>query len=283
MSIGKSHLFGYLKNFSVNSMFSSFVHIGQINIDVPLRPTIVHDVVYRESKVIEQKILPEIKNFAIFENVDLENLKDEKQAQQDKMTSSSKYAKSSDNKDIINKSPSSHFAIYHENNTDNDLNLNKKQMNTNKTQYINNQISSSSATTAATNVIVTVIGENAVSSSVNSKLSKAQRKRAISTIDTKKSLLNKFTIHFKSKFDGCEIRAKLLENPCLKAAYFIKNVECNAHITNDKSTLHCNLNSHCLSFQCDDEISVNGYHNFEKEEKVNFRLFFYFCLFYTLS
>jgi hypothetical protein len=29
---------------------------------------VVHGVVYRESKVIEQKILPEIKNVVIFEN-----------------------------------------------------------------------------------------------------------------------------------------------------------------------------------------------------------------------
>jgi hypothetical protein len=71
MSIDKSHMFGCLRNLlTINNMFSAFVHIGHINIDVPLRPMIVHGVVYRESKVIEQKILPEIKNFAIFENVE---------------------------------------------------------------------------------------------------------------------------------------------------------------------------------------------------------------------
>jgi hypothetical protein len=68
MSLGKSHVFGYLKNLSMNNVISSFVHVGQIYIDVPLRPMVVHGVVYRESKVIEQKILPEIKNFVIFEN-----------------------------------------------------------------------------------------------------------------------------------------------------------------------------------------------------------------------
>jgi hypothetical protein len=58
MSLGKSHVFGYLKNLSLNNVISSFIHIGQIYIDVPLRPMVVHGVVYRESKVIEQKILP---------------------------------------------------------------------------------------------------------------------------------------------------------------------------------------------------------------------------------
>lgn len=67
LNIQKSHMFGCLKSLTLNNLVSSFVHVGHINIDVPLRPMIVHGVVYRESKVIEQKILPEIKNFAIFE------------------------------------------------------------------------------------------------------------------------------------------------------------------------------------------------------------------------
>ena len=82
MSLGKSHVFGYLKNLSLNNVISSFIHVGQIYIDVPLRPMVVHGVVYRESKVIEQKILPEIKNFVIFENEeqksDSENSKENK-------------------------------------------------------------------------------------------------------------------------------------------------------------------------------------------------------------
>ena len=65
-------MFGYLKNFLVANTLSAFVHVGQINIDVPLRPMIVHGVVYRESKEIEQNILPELKNFSIFENMDAE-------------------------------------------------------------------------------------------------------------------------------------------------------------------------------------------------------------------
>lgn len=105
MNIGKSHLFGYLKNMSINNMFSSFVHIGQINIDVPLRPMIVHGVVYRESKVIEQKFLPEIKNFAIFENAD-ESLKDDKQQSPDKLGTSTKYSNRQGDKDFIKTSSS---------------------------------------------------------------------------------------------------------------------------------------------------------------------------------
>lgn len=71
--------------------------------------------------------------------------------------------------------------------------------------------------------------------------------------ESKKSMLSKFEFHLKSKFDGIEIRAKLLETPCLKAAYLIRNVELNAKLSNERSELSCNLNSHCLSFQCDDE------------------------------
>jgi hypothetical protein len=71
MRIAKCHLFSSLCKLSnVHNSASSFVHIGQINIDVPLRPMLVHGVMYRESKVIEQNILPEIKNFVIFEEDD---------------------------------------------------------------------------------------------------------------------------------------------------------------------------------------------------------------------
>ena len=68
-----------------------------------------------------------------------------------------------------------------------------------------------------------------------------------------KGVLDKFTFQLKSKLDGCEIRAKLLESPCLKAAYIINNVECNAFVTNEKSKVSCFLHSHCLSFECDDD------------------------------
>lgn len=68
LKVQKSHLFVSLKSLAAaNNLVASFAHIGHINFDVPLRPMIVHGVVYRESKVIEQKILPEIKNFGIFE------------------------------------------------------------------------------------------------------------------------------------------------------------------------------------------------------------------------
>jgi hypothetical protein len=70
VTVSKSHMFGCLKNFLVSNTLSSFIHVGQIGIDVPLRPMIVHGVVYRESKEIEQNILPELKNFSIFENIE---------------------------------------------------------------------------------------------------------------------------------------------------------------------------------------------------------------------
>ena len=71
-----------------------------------------------------------------------------------------------------------------------------------------------------------------------------------------KASLNKnvFKVELKSKFDGFEIRAKLLETPCLKASYLIKNVEINTLITEDASKVTFFLDTHCLSFQCDDEI-----------------------------
>ena len=65
---------------------------------------------------------------------------------------------------------------------------------------------------------------------------------------------NVFKLKFKSKLDGCEIRAKLLETPCLKASYLIKNVEVNTIITDEASKVTFFLDTHCLSFQCDDEI-----------------------------
>lgn len=67
LNVQKSHLFVSLRSQTLKNRLGSFAHIGHINIDVPLRPMIVHGVVYRESKMIEQKILPEIKNFGIFE------------------------------------------------------------------------------------------------------------------------------------------------------------------------------------------------------------------------
>ncbi len=70
ISVKKSHMFGCLKNMLINNTLFSFIHVGQICIDVPLRPMLVHGVVYRQSKELEQNILPEIKNFAIFENMD---------------------------------------------------------------------------------------------------------------------------------------------------------------------------------------------------------------------
>jgi uncharacterized alkaline shock family protein YloU len=44
----------------------------------------------------------------------------------------------------------------------------------------------------------------------------------------------------------------MLENPCLKAAYLIKNIELNALVTSECSNIACSMHSHCLSFQCDD-------------------------------
>ena len=71
-------------------------------------------------------------------------------------------------------------------------------------------------------------------------------------------LATKFTFTLKSKLDGCEIRAKLLESPCLKAAYLINNVECTALVKHDSSKITCFMNSHCLSFQCDDDDFLPG-------------------------
>jgi len=63
-----------------------------------------------------------------------------------------------------------------------------------------------------------------------------------------------YKLEFKSKLDGCEVRAKLLERPCLKASYLIKNVEVNTLITDEATKVTFFLDTHCLSFQCDDEL-----------------------------
>ena len=65
---------------------------------------------------------------------------------------------------------------------------------------------------------------------------------------------NVFKLEFKSKMDGMEIRAKLLETPCLTASYMIKNVEINTIMTEDASKVAFFLDTHFLSFECDDEL-----------------------------
>jgi hypothetical protein len=139
-----------------------------ITIDVPLRPVDMHSVIYRESKVIEQKIIPEFKNFVIFEE------------------------------------------------TLNDVQTQNFNQNFNQ---ISNQI----------------------------------QRRTPSCNSLNKKQENKFLINFKAKLDGCDIKAKLLERPSLKASYILNNIELNTIIgPNSKSKVTCVLHGHCLSFQYDD-------------------------------
>lgn len=243
LNIGKSHMFGYLKNLTLNSIVSSFVHIGHINIDVPLRPMIVHGVVYRESKVIEQKILPEIKNFAIFENADqpASEVVEKANTMMSKTSTTATMEKSTtaDKLDSLDKRQQ---ATLHAGGGTSRLNVNQppigsKQEASSKMDQVHqeNEIELQRLKKASSSIIT-------------------RKKHQLSlTNENKKSLFNRFVFQLKSKFDGIEIRAKLLETPCLKASYLIKDIECNANITNERSKLTCLLTSHCLSFQCDDE------------------------------
>lgn len=224
ISVKKSHMFSCLKNFQVNNTLASFVHVGEIHIDVPLRPMIVHGVVYRESKEIEQNILPELKNFSIFENMDVNNPNagggaggganassggdsntDSKQKQEDKQSNQTndKFGKSTDNVDFE-----------------------RQQQNTLNRSRAENRASKKPPQAS-----------NFLTSAKNAQQSK-------------------FTFQLKAKFDGCEISAKLLENPSLRAAYTIKGIYCQSYLTDHNSKTVCTLNSHYLSFQCDDDPQV---------------------------
>ena len=224
--VGKSHLFGYFKNFNINNLISSFIHVGQIYIDIPLRPMVVHGVVYRESKVIEQNILPEIKNFVIFEN------QDESSSNLD-----NKENKGNQNKTDTNESPI--------------------KISAEKNDYVDNSKKiSQTPTLQANNLTSNAAKIKKKGSFINNKIKKRVQQHEVKL--DQDNLINKFTFQLKSKLDGFEIRAKLLENPCLKAAYLVNNIECNAVIKNEKSKIFCFLNSHCLSFQCDDDMENVG-------------------------
>ena len=181
---------------------------------------VVHGVVYRESKVIEQKILPEIKNFVKFEN--------ETTSQGQEKESSG--AQASADEKMSNPEMTKNAESLSSANDQSKDNLNKNSAN-------NSQQNTS-----------TMLRRR---SFVNKK--KHQDHHLSIEQPSKASLLDKFSFELKSKLDGCEIRAKLLESPCLKAAYMINNVECNALITNEMSKINCSLHSHCLSFECDDD------------------------------
>jgi hypothetical protein len=229
MSLGKSHVFGYLKNLSLNNVISSFIHIGQIYIDVPLRPMVVHGVVYRESKVIEQKILPEIKNFVIFEN-------------EEQKSDNEKTDKQSGDKENVEKNVK-------DNSVTNEKTLDGTDSN--KQSKVGEFEKKNSDKSLKSNPFLlhkSNVGNN------RQKVPPFQPAPVLSIDHSNQAgLLDKFTFQLKSKLDGCEIRAKLLETPCLKAAYIINNVECNAYVTNEKSKISCFLHSHCLSFECDDD------------------------------
>jgi hypothetical protein len=224
MSVAKSNIFGFVKNLSINNIISAFVNIGQIYIDIPLRPMLVHGVVYRESKVIEQNILPEIKNFVIFENSELASGNETKRAQEKMGGKQPRTNQASDSfSPILDKS-----------------HMNNATINKSKLVKVNTPPKSTTKTPK------------------NLFLNKKNHQQHLVNSQNKPGLFSKFSFQLKSKLVGCEIRAKLLENPCLKAAYSINDFECNSLITNEHSKITCVLNSHCLSFQCDDELVSNA-------------------------
>jgi hypothetical protein len=183
-----------------------------ISINVPLRPMDVHNFVYRESKVIEQKLFQEFKN-VIFDP--------QQQQQQQQQTTSS--GMSSQNQGLINNSNPIQTTIIGQNdqiNYDGPLIvtkttiINETNRNHRKNQYSNGSFKN------------TTIGVN----------------------NNKPEQLQLFYFNLKSKFDGLDVRAKLLEKPSLKAAYIITNIEFIASLNAGKSKLNCKLDKHCLSF-----------------------------------
>lgn len=267
--VAKCHLFSYLKKYQLQNNVSSFIHIGQICIDVPLRPMLVHGVVYRESKVIEQNILPEIKNFVNFETDEIHN-------------------KSMN--DTIDGNKAGNTNIGNSTNQTGAFTLSESSQTLRGSsfdgQIKSNSLSSNNKT-----------GEYSKSSTFTSMMNRQDTSKYNSQkprshmiketflnkkSDTKYLLLNKdnkvrkshsngnvFKLKFKSKLDGCEIRAKLLETPCLKASYLIKNVEVNTLITEEASKVTFFLDTHCLSFQCDDEILTSTQKSREGSFKKN--------------
>lgn len=194
-----------------------------INIDVPIQPVIVHGVVIRESKVIEQKILPEIKNFAIFENDEEHSKEDKSSSGQEKMKTRQSEMKTSNS-----------FT----------------QDKINKTDFLIEK----SIIPSPTHQSITFENET-LSAKSKRTLSRKSKHQMSLNAENKKGLLHKFKLNFKSKFDGLEVRAKLLETPCLKAAYLIQDVECTLTLSNEQSNFSGLLNKHSLSFQCDDQLS----------------------------
>jgi len=63
-----------------------------------------------------------------------------------------------------------------------------------------------------------------------------------------------FQLEFKAKMEGVEVRAKLLETPCLKASYMIRGVEVSMVVAEDAAKLAFFLRTHCLSFECEDAL-----------------------------
>jgi hypothetical protein len=231
MNVGKSHTFFYLKKLNLKHLISSFVHIGKINIDVPLRPMDVHNFVYRESKVIEQKLISEFKN-VIFDSA------------------------TPDNKSASNTQPTTTPPpppAQQPTTTNHTLTQQQQQQHEPlKQQYYDD--TASQTTTSIMN------DWNNKNSNFNKNFFSV--KRNTSNISLKKTTqqqqqaqsqqqLNKFYFNLKSKFDGVDIRAKLLEKPCLKAAYIMNNIEIIASINGGKSKLTCILYEHCLSFETD--------------------------------
>lgn len=214
--VAKCHLFGMLKKSQIKNNISSFVHIGKIDIDVPLRPMLIHTVVYRESKVIEQNILPEIKHLVIFENSELNT--------------------------SMNDSA--------ENNNNNNAKLNNLTSIPDGDQTLRAQ-----QRLDTLNILNETTDTDAKAKKPKrpSFLGKKDKYNMLMSKNTR-SKLTEFIFDLKSKFDGCEIRAKLLEKPCLKASYQMSNIFINALVSNDRSSIECSLASHCLSFQCDDSI-----------------------------
>ena len=219
MGVGKSHTFVYLKKLNLKHLISSFVHIGKISVDVPLRPMDVHNFVYRESKVIELKLLQEFKN-VIFDP----------QQQQSSGSTQNNLPGSVPTPAGTTPADGGYYDDgMFQSTVVNEVNRHKK-----------NQYSTGSGSRFDK---PSIIKRNVSNGSL--------RKNEMQQQQLPQQQLNRFYFNLKSKFDGCDIRAKLLEKPSLKAAYTMNNIELIASLNAGKSKLTCILYEHYLSFESD--------------------------------
>jgi hypothetical protein len=86
-----------------------------------------------------------------------------------------------------------------------------------------------------------------------------------------------FRLEFKARLEGVEVRAKLLETPCLKASYLIRSVEVSMVVAEEAAKLAFFLRTHCLSFECEDALLAELARNHSLKQRSVIASFLFFC------